>query len=487
MKSRDPGPGEQHFLAQQILLIMLVIAMLLSAALLVTTVWFAWTRFTNNPPAAEIVTDTPIEYHLTELSAMPPLATITTAAVDGLALANDNREPLITPSPFQPSTAASATATTSMAVPSLPPAAGRQIDGEYRIVEGETLQQAAAELGVSVEQLRAVNAMYGDALLPGQRLIVPSGETAEPIPWQYASLDKDQSNANYPLWIDAGRFRLHYMPGTLPAADPQAVAAMMERGIIHVENTFNAPLPGTFDVYVAGTLYEPPNRYLRGRSFSQDRKVFFLHDGSGDAVNQQYLAAHEMTHMYAWNQWGQPFSFLLSEGAAVYTGMKMIEGSGYLPIRAFCAVYQQQGRLPVLFNKNDIEFWRGHSNNLVNYYSGGCLVGYLLETYGVEKFSQVYHTLEFEQVYGKDLEQLEWEWKSSISQDDIPENLDPTRYIAAVDQFVAANGIFYESFSPTQQIFQAYLALDDARLALLAADLDQFDAQMRVFDQLFRP
>jgi len=167
--------------------------------------------------------------------------------------------------------------------------------------------------------------------------------------------------------------------------------------------------------------------------------------------------------------------------------MRMIEGSSFMPIRSFCAVYRQQGRLPVLFDKNEIEFWRGHNNNLVNYYSGGCLIGYLIETYGVEKFGKVYRTQNFALVYGKELELLEQEWKTSISLDDIPSGIDSTRFVRAVDRFMNANRVFYDAFRPTSEMLLAYRELDQARMAILSADLDRFDEHMQEFDRAFHP
>lgn len=412
----------------------------------------------------------------------PPLTATVRSALGGGRL-----EDLATPAETLPLVPAPAetqpAAAPEVTLETTPTADGSQWPNgsRYQVREGETIATIAQDTGISSELLRSRNMMFGDALIPGQVLEIP-GEGWILPPWRYASLDKDLSDENYPLVLDTARFRLHYMADTYPAIDPQAVAGMMERGLEHVESIYGQRLDGTFDIYVAGTLYEPPNRYLRGRSFSKERKVFFLHDGTGDALNQQYLAAHELTHLYSWNRFGQPFSFLLSEGAAVYVGMKSIDGSPYLPIKAFCAAYKKEGALPILFSKTELEDFRGHANNLVNYYSSGCFVGYLIETYGVAQFGQIYHLNDYPAVYGKTLKDLEIEWKNSISLEEIPAGLDTGRLIASVERFMEANRVFYDAFAPTTRNFQAYYELDKARLALYTANFDAFDQHMQAYE-----
>ena len=467
-----PSPNTRQFLSPWIVLGVLLFALLLGTVLLILSVNAAASRMRgpSSTQAAQMIaqsTPTPFLPIVTVLPAVTPGPAGGAASVPTLAVLPSVTKTLpAQPTPQQEDWAAG---------------------GRYIVQPGDNLETIGVTLGVTADQLRAANFMLGDAVLTGQALLVPDKEGLAQWRWVYASLDKELADTYYPLSLDTERFRLHYMANTYPSVDPQSVADMMQRGLLHVENVFGKPLSGTFHIYVAGTLYEPPNRYLRGRSFSLDRKVFFLHDGSGDADNQQYLAAHELTHLYAWNSFGQPYSFLLSEGAAVYSGMRIIEESSYLPIRAFCAGYKKEGWLPVLAPKNELEDWRGHNNNLVNYYSAGCLVGYLLETYGVEKFGQVYHTLDYPAVYGKTLEQLEFEWKASITSEDIPPELDTARLVSSVNRFVRANQVFYDTFNASPASLLAYRELDKARLALLSADFDSFDARMDHFDAAFSP
>lgn len=354
----------------------------------------------------------------------------------------------------------------------------------YLVNSEDQLDNIAGALHVSPQSIRNANGMFGDAIIPGQILIIP---TSDPIPglnWSFASLDKEQADVYYPSYFDSQSFRMHYVPGTYPSFDPAAVATILENGLSFIENRFGKLLDFPFDIYVAGTFYELPNTYLRGRSFSAERKVFFLHNGSGDTITQQYFAVHELTHLYAWNTFGAPASFLVSEGAAVYTGMKMIESSQYIPINTFCAAYQKEDSLPLLEEKVSIKDFRGHNNNLVNYYSAGCFIGYLIETYGIEKFAKLYSTNDYTEIYGKSLDVLEGEWKASIDINVTELQLDSHRLVNSVNTFMAANEKFYYAFNSSDKAIQAYLELDKARLALISGKLDVFDQSMSNFQSI---
>jgi hypothetical protein len=229
-------------------------------------------------------------------------------------------------------------------------------------------------------------------------------------------------------------------------------------------------------------MYEPPNRYLRGYSVSADRYVFYLHDGSGNTYDQQYLITHELTHLYAWNTFGQPFSFLVSEGAAVYAGLEAIkQESSHIPVYDFCRVFMNENRLPWVGKRYDISSWRGHNNNLANYYTAGCFTKYLIETYGTENFASIYSTHKFQNIYGKDLDSLEMEFRSYIQSLGPPTHIDTNRYVTCVDRFIIANQNFFTFFTTSDSHLTAYLWLDKARISLLENHLDDYDRNMVEF------
>jgi hypothetical protein len=48
------------------------------------------------------------------------------------------------------------------------------------------------------------------------------------------------------------------------------------------------------------------------------------------------------------------------------------------------------------------------------YILAGSFVGFLVERYGLARFHRLYATEDYETVYGKSLETLETEWRSSL-------------------------------------------------------------------------
>ncbi len=371
--------------------------------------------------------------------------------------------------------------------PTVTPTPIRIENGYYIVQPSDTLETAAAYLDCSVDELRAVNFMYGDGIIQGQHLRIPApGVDSSHFAFRFSSLDKPSRDSSYPLIYRSGRFAIHYAKNTYASVDLESLAGMIERSMASVENTFQQPLAGSFDAYAAGSLYEPPQTYLKGLSASADRYIFLLHDGGGDAYDQEYMTAHELTHLYAWNTFGQPVSFLVSEGAAVYSGMKSISNPKQIPIMGFCQAFYQAGRLPWVGGLDDIASWRGHNNNLENYYTAGCLVQYLIETYGVEKFAAVYSSNDYATIYGKDLLALEGEFRGSFERIEPLPGVDARRLVDSTDTYINASRQFFAYFNASSQHLTAYRWLNSARVALVEGQLDDFDRSLNEFNRWFR-
>jgi hypothetical protein len=335
----------------------------------------------------------------------------------------------------------------------------------YHIVgASDTLHTISKLYGISDEELRTMNWMHGNAVFPGQKLLMVRGKNWQPQHPGYA-VQKGEMLSAYPLSVEQGRFTFHYMPQTYPAVDPAAVAKLFENGLINDERLFGRRLNSHFDVFGTGLFYEIPNQYLRGHSYSKDLYIAFLHDGSGDAVDQQYLAAHEMTHLYMWNTFGQPMSFLLSEGAAVYAGKSLIASSDTIQLEQFCKAYEMSGKLPKISDE-DLSY-KGQNYDLENYYAAGCFVKYLIEIYGVEKLGTVYASDQYIDVYGKSLQDLEIEWHTALHNLNIPVPFDPQELIDLNAQLKAGYLRFFADIFTRPDMIRPYMLLDQARLAEL--------------------
>lgn len=368
----------------------------------------------------------------------------------------------------------------------------------YTVQPDDTLWDISVRFEVSVEALSLASRVVGDVIWPGQVLTIPVGgaivlaPTQELQPtqisqvptqaldaetWVPSVIDGDL-NAAYPEIVASERFALHLTPGTYPAQNAAATAAMVGRGLAHIEATFSRSLPDSFDVYVAGSIFAGPNQALRGFSVSASRRYFFLHDGTGNQADQQYIATHELTHLFTWNVFGRPVSAMLSEGAAVSAGMSAVAGEGHLPLQVFCAAYDLAGKLPRISGSLS---YQGHIRDLENYYAAGCFVQYLLDTYGAEKFGDLYATGDYGGVYGMSLAALEEDWRTDVARYYDAVDFEPEILVAAVDDVAAAYETLFGGFRGTPEQMRAYRVLDAGRIALIEGRFADVNAALSEF------
>lgn len=442
-------------------IVLLAIFSFISVSLATASI-FLWLQFFGNDHQPSSLTQTPADELIALLPSSSPVPSATL-----LPPATETPSPTSTHTP-EPSPTPTATATFSPGVIT------------YTVQLGDTLDSVAAYYGSSIEDIRSANWMYGDTVLPGQELAIPVGITVTMPAYQFSILEGNLSSA-YPYVYDMGRIRLHYAPDTYPARAPGVLASMVETGLSMDEGIFQTGWGESIDVYAAGSLFEPPNRGLRGQSYSRNLRYMFLFDGSGNPTDQQYIITHELTHVYMWNAFGQPVSALLSEGAAVYAGMISISGTpGHMPVETFCAAYLQADSLPWISTGLNFD---GHIFTLENYYAAGCFAGYLIETYGPSSFGSLYSSNDFYGIYGKSIVDLENEWRNHLAVLSIPAALDPQRLVQAVEDMEGAYWTFLPQFVGTPSQVEAYIELDQARIALLQGNLDLFYQWLSLFNE----
>lgn len=357
------------------------------------------------------------------------------------------------------------------------------------VAAGEVLGRIAVQYDVSVEALMEANDLTSpDQIVAGQELVIP-GEAAAMLtpeidvtptedaaesepetgdePWRPSILTGDLAAA-YSETETRARYTLHYPPDSLPARELTEILAMVDTAMTQIEGPLEIHLEGDFDAYVADSLFGGDNVALRGRSFSSERRFFFLWDNTGDAADRQYIITHEATHTFTWNAIARPASVMLHEGVAVFTGMPNYEAAGYIKLEDFCAVFHQADQLPLPTGNMDFQ---GHIYDLTTYYSAGCFVRYLIETYGAEKFVQLYPSGDYVGIYGESLSALQEDWLATLAARTLPALLDEEGSDALI-QYVTEVGQAYRrlfaNFTGSPAEMRAYRALDRARTSTLA-------------------
>ena len=258
---------------------------------------------------------------------------------------------------------------------------------------------------------------------------------------------------------------MHYQPDTLAAQEINDIVIFLEQSQKAVAKSLGVRFTGRFDVYLAGSLFAPPNQALRGRSFSSQRSVFVLYDGSGDDNERRYMLTHELTHLIAWNTYGPAKSAMLSEGAAVFAGEPYLLKGSFIAIRDFCLAYRRANTLPLVASPS-LSF-QGHLLSLDGYYASGCFVQYLLKTYGTAKFGKLYSRLDYTGIYGKSLDQLQKNWLTNLDADKTKLPFDAAALPASYEALLKDYGAFFAKVSDGDVNAETYRDLDQRRLNLL--------------------
>ena len=372
----------------------------------------------------------------------------------------------------------------------------------HTVQPGETLTIIANRYGASVEAIRAANGLNEDSVIfSGQQLRIPGvaaqpeespsgGEEAAATPIAQAhSIDELPTRAflsdwprsilegnldeNYPLRFSQDRFTVHYQPGTYAGENLGQTMGLADDALRLIENRLGVHLDGSFDVYVAGTLFEAPNAHLRGLSNSSDRQVFILHDGTGTATDNAYFFTHELTHMVTRNTWGSPgAAFVLSEGVATWVGRPILEDGGYLKYDEICAAVYAAERLPTMTAiETDWQAFLGHIRDPFNYFGAACFVDFIVDTYGMDALRQLYVSSDYEGVTGRSLAWLDTEFRGTLESNVPLLSFDPNEFVSVADDVRDAYRFVFSNYNSTEVMQQAYVAVDQARVALWKGDL----------------
>lgn len=386
---------------------------------------------------------------------------------------------------------------------------------QHTVAEGETLWGIAEQYGVNVSQIVVHNDIEDqDEILAGQRLVIPLQELAasdlsagatptlgstvsvtlaerdssSPADWA-PSLIGGNLDKNYPLATlsSSGSLRIHYQPNTYPASNLDRLSATADQLLADIETKLGGDLNQPVDLYLAGTLFAV-NPALQGYTQSGLYRTFVLINGTFHLGETEYMLAHELTHIVSTYTFGYPSSVMLHEGLATHLPQKYLtEGAGYLPHEVICATTMQTPQFRSAVELAQLGYgatqFGGHIRTFVNYNLSGCFVGYLIETFGMEKLAQVYSGGNYQAVYGHSLSELDADWQDHLTT--VETAIDAVRFTQAIDEVARAYETYIAASSGGIHANRAaYLHLNQARLAANRGQLDQARSELDLFRSL---
>jgi LysM repeat protein len=386
----------------------------------------------------------------------------------------------------------------------------------HTVQTGETLSSIAGQYSVTLDALTAANNLANpDAIAAGQVLTIPVNQPAsQPIaepttqpsnppttqptnpPTPPASWPPSQSGdgaaENYPLSmiVPSGQITLHYQPGTYPDQHIESLSQTIDDIWADVQTRLGEPLPRAINVYLAGTLFAV-NPLLQGLTQSLKYRSFILVNGAFHPGEEQYIIAHELTHIASTHVLGATNNLMLHEGLAVYLPQAYLtEQAGYLPHTEICAALVGTPEFRTAVRMQDFSYgpsgFGGHIRNYFNYNLAGCFVTYLIETYGLEKLDWVYETGDYEGIYGRSLAQLDQEWQVWLTA--VPLTVDSQQLIATINQVITAYVAYGEaSAGGVHANWDAYLHLNRARLYANQGRFAEAEFELNTFYTLLVP
>ncbi|MDP9353170.1 MAG: SH3 domain-containing protein [Chloroflexota bacterium] len=320
------------------------------------------------------------------------------------------------------------------------------------------------------------DASADEEVLPGYFPIYPAGP-----------LDRGNLSALLPEEHRTEHVTFHYRPDVFSTLDIGVLAEDVEAALSAVEDRVGAQLRGPVDYFLAYTLFPPPHPGLRGYNRAGERLVFQLYDGSGTRLERQYLAAHELTHQIASDGIGAAASTMLSEGLAMDASADYLRKDGHVSLDGFSrAALREDKRIALTQLSDGTVPFMGRLPQRYPYDEAGSFVGFLVRTYGLPRFKEVYVSGDYARVYSKNLETLEQEWREYLLSAHAvgPFAPDSSVYLRDIEAVQRAYLRLYSVLEEGRPVpMPAYRSLDAARIAADRADASGVQRGLQGFEQ----
>lgn len=262
-----------------------------------------------------------------------------------------------------------------------------------------------------------------------------------------------------------------WRPGAFDAAFAPTVAQMARNGLDQVSAFLNVDAAVPLTVYLADEMFDDNCRGCQGFAASDLHQIFILQDGSVALDEMQGLITHEVTHVIAGNHIALPNSLFFAEGFATYQMDADVQAAGYITSLQSAAWAYQAGVLPSLDFLRDEATYEGRVRRRLEYDAAGSFSRFVVETYGLDAYTELYRTRVPEQTVGVDWRQLEEQWHAYLQPfaGNVVNGVDGTSWWDVAQSVAAGFGALYDD--PESVSVESYAALTAARLALYRLDL----------------
>jgi len=268
-----------------------------------------------------------------------------------------------------------------------------------------------------------------------------------------------------------GNVTVAWRPGAFDPSIAQSIAAMAEHGTAKVNAFLGTDDTTPITVYLADQMFNDDCRGCQGFAASDLHQVFVLQDGSVAMDELQGLITHEIAHVIAGNHIALPNSLFFAEGFATYLMDDDVQAAGYITSIQSAAWAYQAGVLPTLAFLRDDATYEGRVRRRLEYDAAGSFSRFVVDTYGVEAYSELYRTRVPEQILGVDWQELEQQWHAYLQPyaTAVINGVDGPTWWNVAQNVALGFGALYDN--PEAASVEDYGALTVARLALYRLDL----------------
>jgi hypothetical protein len=212
-----------------------------------------------------------------------------------------------------------------------------------------------------------------------------------------------------------GIFTVRWRPGAFHPDRAYEVAQIASESLDRANLLLGTNDYEPMEIFLADQLFAEECWGCQGFAASDLRQVFILQDGSVAPDEFAVLLVHEIGHVLAGLHIALPHSLFFAEGLAVWISDAHMQSAGYISALQTAAWAHQLGVLPTLTQLRQATY-EGRVRARIEYDGAASFTFFLIDTYGMDAYKDLYALDPPEMVLDKDWDTLEAEWHAYLDQ-----------------------------------------------------------------------